>query len=465
MVEMGLDAVIKPKVDEKEADSEVEELADKFDALEELDMDLETDDEFQEAMEAFEENKHVVDTAQGGIEQGRDGGGGGLLEGMIGGKMAKVALAGAVGIGILKATQKLAKHSPALAQVNSMMRQAWSMFWRPFGKFLAEKLKPWAEDALKMAQRFMEISDSEGLVVAVSTLPDALEDWLTVNLGEDISGDLQKWLGLDEDISASIGFSLSEALGDIFTLENLAPSQLLGDFGQNIGDEIGQIIVDEVKSWFDDGLPDISKSDILDFLFGGGGSDEGKGGSGAGSGDGNGSKSGGDWWKGGGDWWDFGGTTGSGGGGALGAASSAIKTPSGLLTGLGTNIGEKIGQDAVDLYNEKFNQSDNVRQGVVSGVSVNTTESKNASSKNKNTGQKQSEDRGQSKNGSIVRELQNVIQEIQELRSSLDSQGSAEPPVMPRRWLSREVSSAGRSDTGARDLNSGGGGKDWWDMG
>jgi hypothetical protein len=477
MVEMGLDAVIKPKVDEKEADSEVEELADKFDALEELDMDLETDDEFQEAMEAFEENKHVVDTAQGGIEQGRDDGDGGLLGGLMSGKMAKVALAGAVGLGILTATQKLAKHSPALAQVNSMFGQAMSMFFRPVGNAVADVIKPFAEEALKMAKKFNEIAGDKGLTVALGWLAGSVLEGIGETVADAIPG-IDKFAG-GEKVEQAVG--LASLIGgaiaaskflSLLTSGAIKAASFLfggGGFGGvlsggggasaasfiNLSNAVaaskfilmrtphliaaGAIIYGTIKlSEYVTGedFGDMLKAMLEDDQdkakeMGKNASEKALGAS---------------------KWLDN-------------KTGGIFNLDAGMTRALrfgGGTAGKEVAQET-DMYGTPDTESAAKGPGIytegglgsdpLKGIEFEGATGANASTQTGKGGG------GGEGNEEIVRELENI-------RQALEGGGNeSQPPVMPRRWLSREVSSAGRSDTGARDLNSGGGGESWWNFG
>lgn len=158
----SLQAAVRPTIDEQQAEREAEGLAD---TIEQKIGDVTPDIE-----------GGGIPGVAGGIGGGGGGAGGaaagaGLL-GRLGGAggLAKVALGGAIGFGILTATQKLAQASPALEQVTGMLGEALSLFFRPFGNFLAGILRPFAAAGLNMAVRFNELAESEGLAVAIGKI-------------------------------------------------------------------------------------------------------------------------------------------------------------------------------------------------------------------------------------------------------------------------------------------------------
>lgn len=110
----------------------------------------------------------------GGARAGGLGGGGGVLGSLAsaasGGGALTVALGGAIGFGLLQGVQAFASASPALQQTFGILSDAFEIFFRPFGKALDSAIRPFALAARDMALRFMKISDSEGIGVALLTV-------------------------------------------------------------------------------------------------------------------------------------------------------------------------------------------------------------------------------------------------------------------------------------------------------
>jgi hypothetical protein len=129
----------------------------------------------------------------------------------------------------------------------------------------------------------------------------------------------------------------------------------------------------------------------------------------------------------------------------------------------GGTAGKEVAQEQTDMYGTPDTESAAKGPGIYGEGGLGSdpfkgTEFEGASGANVPTGTGKG-DGGREGNEEVVRELEGI-------RQALEGGGNeSQPPVMPRRWLSREVSSAGRSDTGARDLNSGGGGENWGDIG
>lgn len=158
MPSFNLDAVINPTINDRAVDREVSDMQQSFE-----------DGIGDVGIEGLG-GARATGAAGGGGAAGAAGGAG--ILGKLGGTATKaalpVALAGATAFGILQATQRLAQASPALQQTLGLFGDAMDLFFRPFGNALAETFRPWASQALTMAQNFNELASSDGLRVAVS---------------------------------------------------------------------------------------------------------------------------------------------------------------------------------------------------------------------------------------------------------------------------------------------------------
>jgi hypothetical protein len=154
-----------------------------------------------------------------------------------------VALAGGAGLGMLSAMKS---SSAILNSVSGMFGTAMRLFFRPFGNFLGEALRPMAEDLISFAKDFSDLADSQGLAVAVASLPsrfagsigNAIKDVLT---GDADTGDALT-LGLTALTAAKLaGLLPTIGLGTIFsgmaggTLSGLLPSIGIGSFLTGMG--------------------------------------------------------------------------------------------------------------------------------------------------------------------------------------------------------------------------------------
>jgi hypothetical protein len=156
-VETGISAVVRPNLDERSTDKEVSRLENKIDAATDANVDLGMTD--PGAMEA----------PGGGVGAGgaRGGGGGGLLGGAVAGGVARVALAGAVGYGLLAGISSLAgEHAPLLQKKLDLVNQGFGLLAGAFGEKLAQYLP--AKEFWNGAKSFYETAMNEGLDVAVS---------------------------------------------------------------------------------------------------------------------------------------------------------------------------------------------------------------------------------------------------------------------------------------------------------
>jgi hypothetical protein len=83
------------------------------------------------------------------------------------GGLAKVALGGAVAVGILSGVQSVANASPLFRKQTDILSKALSLYMRPFGRAIGSAIRPFAEEGLEMAKNFNRIASEQGLSVAV----------------------------------------------------------------------------------------------------------------------------------------------------------------------------------------------------------------------------------------------------------------------------------------------------------
>lgn len=251
----SLSADIQPTVDKQAAQREAGDLANTFEK------------EIGDLQTSFD-----MDTGGmgGGTIGGAGGGGGGISAGAaasagglatrLGGlgamsAAAPVALAGAVGFGLLQGIQKLSRASPALQQTNQMFGEAMSLFFRPFGNFLSGVLRPWATAALNMAIQFNDVYSKEGLSVAMVSLSSDVEQSWASAVGDNVEGALGT-VGID----ANIGGSISNFLRDVRWTRVLTsgPGAVPAAVGNAAGDAIGR--------WIRNSFPTISSGDVLNSI-------------------------------------------------------------------------------------------------------------------------------------------------------------------------------------------------------
>ena len=211
---------------------------------------------------------------------GVGGKGGGVLGRLGLGKIALIS-AGvlAIGFGIKKLVKGLAASSPFLKGVFSMFKRATTLFFRPFGDFLANLLKPLAIVLLRAASKWLSftrgLAKEEGGIIG--SLKEKIDEfftgefdfgeWLIENIPKFIIGlfDIGEWIGLRiADIVIglfNIGIWLGERLVDFifgvfdfgFWLGEKIAAYIKGEFdlGQWLGDNIDPFFggVFDVGEW------------------------------------------------------------------------------------------------------------------------------------------------------------------------------------------------------------------------
>lgn len=321
----SLEADISPTVDETAAEREASGLAQTFeDEMGDLDVG-------------------VDGGGVGSLGGARGGGGGGMLGSAAAGGVARtagagglgaaasaaapVAIAGAVGFGILSGIQTLASASPALKQTTSIFGEAMDLFFRPFGDFLSATLRPTAEALLDFAVGFnrdvgpvlTNLGDELGPVFkkgAKSVVAGLFPGGLSIMLADTVGSALVDW---SEDLADDLGgviptksevlnlFQMPSASDLLGLFGMVGPSMLLGRFSNvNSSQLLGKFSMpdeNDILSLF----PTIDTDQLLQALTEG--VDRATGG-GGGGGDGGGFLGGGD------------GGTGGGGGEATGGGVS-----------------------------------------------------------------------------------------------------------------------------------------------
>lgn len=212
----GLEAILSAKIDQRSLKKDVvDELEDALDdastidpevemgALERQMRDLGVSDGSlsmsRESVGALSEHSRAmkgsrVGTAVAGAAGGRMGakvgasragaaasGAMGALSGvgsLVSGGLLMVGIAGVVGIGILKAVQSLAKHSPALGKALDMLGMAWDLFWRPFGNALADRIFPMAKGLLQFTKDWNKWAKEGGLSNAFKEAGKEVGRWI-----------------------------------------------------------------------------------------------------------------------------------------------------------------------------------------------------------------------------------------------------------------------------------------------
>lgn len=216
-------------------------------------------------------------------------GGGGAATGAAAGALTKVALGGAIGFGILQGVQRLAQASPSLQQTTSLLGEAMDLFFRPFGNFLGDALRPLAESLTTAAIGLNKSITSKGLVVGgvsslldlVNNLPGELGKIFAQNLGtglEFLFGDneffdalqrfqwdwfipIVKW----DDVVGGFGDAITNAWPGWPNVQGLWPGWPNLDVPSGFWPTIGAPGV--IDTTF--GAADIDGDDVLDPLFGG----------------------------------------------------------------------------------------------------------------------------------------------------------------------------------------------------
>ena len=191
-VETGLSAVVTPRLDERSTDKEVSRLEGKIDAATDANVDLGMTD--PGGMQA-----PAGGVGAGGAPAGGEGGG--LLGGAVSGGVARVALAGAVGYGLLTGISALAgKHAPLLQKKLDMVNQGFGLLAGAFGEKLAQYLP--AKEFWKGAKSFYETAQNEGLDVAVSEGLEGVGETTLESVG---LGDLVEGTTVEQLIGGTVG--------------------------------------------------------------------------------------------------------------------------------------------------------------------------------------------------------------------------------------------------------------------
>jgi hypothetical protein len=132
----------------------------------------------------------VATSQTGGGGRGGVGSGaaaGGMVARAGAGSLAKVALGGAVAVGML-GTLKTIKDltmasSPALQTTAGLFDEAMRLFFRPFGNFLSKLLRPATKKLFEMAKNFNKSVGNNGLAVA------SVEGFTGIDFSEDSLGE------------------------------------------------------------------------------------------------------------------------------------------------------------------------------------------------------------------------------------------------------------------------------------
>ena len=163
----SLSASIMPTVDDRAAEREGQDLA------ETLEGEL---GDLQAGIGDGLDGVGGIGGGGGGIARGGGGavagaaGASSLAGGAASGGLAKVALGGVVGFGILSGVKALSQASPLLGQAVDILSEAANLFFRPFGNAIAKTILPFANEAFTMAENFNEIAQEDGLDVAVASI-------------------------------------------------------------------------------------------------------------------------------------------------------------------------------------------------------------------------------------------------------------------------------------------------------
>lgn len=190
--DIGLRAILEPAFDDRAIDRETDRLEKELeDAASDVGVDLDTEKIGEQIEEGGKEGMRRIDDAfedtqfdfmpelpeMPGTGQDTDTDFGVLSDLSTKDGLLKVALGGALAVGILKGVQKLADASPMMARTVEILSSAMALFFRPFGDFLGRLLEPVATWMLDMAVRFNELAEDEGLAIAVVAITgEALED-------------------------------------------------------------------------------------------------------------------------------------------------------------------------------------------------------------------------------------------------------------------------------------------------
>jgi len=189
---IGIKGLLKPEVDSGALDDAGKDVEEAMEEIDDLRPDVDVSgvkdklDEVEiggmnlgESVDGLAERLGVggpepAFTRVSGAGAGGPGAGEGFLSGLAtSGGMMKVALGGAVALGMASAlgsvARRLEQASPALQQTNELFGSAMNMFFRPFGRFLSTLLRPMAMGLLMFSRDWVELTQEEGLSVAIAS--------------------------------------------------------------------------------------------------------------------------------------------------------------------------------------------------------------------------------------------------------------------------------------------------------
>jgi hypothetical protein len=101
--------------------------------------------------------------------------------GGIASKALPIAIAGGIGAGLLT---QMSAASGRLQATLGMFGTAMDLFFKPFGDFLGNALRPMAKDLISFAKEFNDIAESEGLAVAVTSMGADVISSIAGQIGE-----------------------------------------------------------------------------------------------------------------------------------------------------------------------------------------------------------------------------------------------------------------------------------------
>lgn len=267
--QVGLSAIVTPELDSRSVDRETAELEAKVQEATQANVniqesvDLEQDGITGDIADGVGGERGGIGGTVAGAGAARAAGGGGMLGGAISGGILKASLVGAVGVGILSAVQGLAnEYAPRLSKQLSLIGEGVGLLKGAFGEAIAEYVP--GEEFFNSAKGFYETATTEGLSVALqdAITGPATQPKVTVNA----SVEPQLEAVLPDNIAESISQSVSDAAIDNIPLLGEAnvpdASGFISELGQNLGQQIGQALIDEISSI------DITGQDIIDAITG-----------------------------------------------------------------------------------------------------------------------------------------------------------------------------------------------------
>lgn len=296
--DVGLRAILEPEISDEKADEEVAGLKQRLKDIEGTDIELGDIDlggsggvegALGEALQGGGggggggAGGALEGALAGGAQGGAKGGGaGGLMSKMKGAssKLPKVALAGGVALGILKGVEQGAESSSYLRKVLDMFKMSVGLFFRPFGRFLASVLEPFARGALLSMVRLNQLISEDGLLIgfpkwfseAIINLPIALAEAFLNSM----SGGLEDLLGIEMPEFDFPRFRWSDFMDGELTWEDFIPiitwSVILNPVSWSIFIPLlGWDYFVEVMNWPDwvsplrwvDWIPDFSSAEFL----------------------------------------------------------------------------------------------------------------------------------------------------------------------------------------------------------